>query len=72
MAIDYGEGRVFHTTLGHDAEAMSGAGFVETLRRGTEWAATGSVTFPPVPDEAWPKDSAAVWEEFEVEAEATN
>ncbi|MBK1879433.1 ThuA domain-containing protein [Pelagicoccus mobilis] len=51
MAIDFGEGRVFHTTLGHvgadDTEtplAMKCAGFIETLYRGLEWAATGSVT----------------------------
>ena len=48
MVIDYGAGRVFHTTLGHDVTAMSGLGFQETLLRGMEWAATGSVTFPPV------------------------
>lgn len=52
MTIDYGEGRVFHTTLGHDVTAMSGLGFQETLLRGTEWAATGSVTFPAVAEDA--------------------
>lgn len=49
MTIDYGEGRVFHTTLGHDVTAMRGLGFRLTLLRGTEWAATGNVTIP-VPD----------------------
>jgi type 1 glutamine amidotransferase len=44
MVIDYGKGRVFHTTLGHDTEALQGVGFVVTLLRGTEWAATGKVT----------------------------
>lgn len=51
MAIDYGKGRVFHTTLGHvgakDEEtpvAMRCVGFIETLLRGLEWAATGDVT----------------------------
>lgn len=44
MAIDYGKGRVFHTALGHALEAIKCAGFAETLRRGTEWAATGKVT----------------------------
>jgi len=40
----YGQGRVFHTTLGHDPEAMSCVGFLATLQRGAEWAATGRVT----------------------------
>jgi type 1 glutamine amidotransferase len=56
MALDYGEGRVFHTTLGHDVKAMSGAGFQETLKRGTEWAATGKVTFPAVGADILPED----------------
>jgi type 1 glutamine amidotransferase len=44
MAIDYGEGRVFHTTLGHNVETMSGVSFKTTFLRGVEWAATGQVT----------------------------
>ncbi len=44
MVIRYGKGRIFHTTLGHDVEAMSCVGFVTILQRGTEWAATGKVT----------------------------
>jgi len=44
MAISYGKGRVFHTAIGHDAAAMSCVGFIVTLQRGTEWAATGKVT----------------------------
>jgi len=53
----YGQGRVFHTTLGHvwphdfgNAEykgasliAFQNKGFQETLLRGCEWAATGAV-----------------------------
>jgi type 1 glutamine amidotransferase len=42
----YGKGRVFHTPMGHDVEAMRCVGFVTTLIRGTEWAATGKVTAP--------------------------
>lgn len=49
--IRYGEGRVFHTTLGHVGPkdtapfpALACAGFIVTLQRGTEWAATGAVT----------------------------
>jgi hypothetical protein len=44
MTIAYGKGRVFHTTLGNDVEAMKCVGFITTLQRGTEWAATGKVT----------------------------
>lgn len=48
MVIPFGKGRVFHTTLGHDAKSMSGVAFQATLQRGTEWAATGAVTLPAV------------------------
>src|SRR5262245_12193247 len=44
--VNYGEGRVFHTPMGHDAGAMQCVGFIATLQRGTEWAATGKVTIP--------------------------
>jgi type 1 glutamine amidotransferase len=44
MTIRYGNGRVFHTTLGHDTEAMKCVGFITTFQRGAEWAATGKVT----------------------------
>ena len=44
IVVSYGRGRVFHTTLGHDVNAMSSVDFVVTLQRGTEWAATGRVT----------------------------
>jgi len=43
MAITFGKGRVFHTTLGHDVTALSSVGFTTTFQRGTEWAATGKV-----------------------------
>jgi type 1 glutamine amidotransferase len=44
MVLDYGKGRIFHTTLGHDVAALSCVGFIATFQRGTEWAATGRVT----------------------------
>jgi uncharacterized protein len=44
MVNSFGKGRVFHTTLGHDVNGMSSVDFIVTLQRGTEWAATGSVT----------------------------
>lgn len=46
FAVAYGQGRVFHTALGHAMEALKCVGFATTLRRGTEWAATGKVTLP--------------------------
>ena len=50
MVINYGNGRVFHTVLGHGPEAMADVGFIVTLQRGTEWAATGKVTQKPPSD----------------------
>ncbi|MBA4065657.1 MAG: ThuA domain-containing protein [Isosphaera sp.] len=44
--VDYGKGRVFHTPMGHDVNAMQCLGFAATVARGTEWAATGKVTLP--------------------------
>ena len=44
--VTYGKGRVFHTPMGHDVNAMRCVGFQATLLRGTEWAATGNVTIP--------------------------
>jgi type 1 glutamine amidotransferase len=46
MTIEYGNGRVFHTVLGHADYSMRCIGFRTTLVRGTEWAATGEVTLP--------------------------
>jgi len=43
MVLDYGKGRVFHTTLGHADYSMLERGFYTILQRGTEWAATGDV-----------------------------
>lgn len=48
MTINYGKGRIFSTVMGHADEgggpAIQCAGFVVTLQRGAEWAATGDVT----------------------------
>jgi type 1 glutamine amidotransferase len=44
MVLQYGRGRVFHTVLGDNPEAMKCVGFIVTLQRGTEWAATGKVS----------------------------
>jgi uncharacterized protein len=50
MALSYGNGRIFHTTMGHDVSALSCVGFIVTFQRGTEWAATGKVTQKVPPD----------------------
>lgn len=44
MVLNYGKGRIFHTTLGHDDYSCEGVGFIISLLRGVEWAATGKVT----------------------------
>lgn len=44
MTIDYGEGRIFHTPMGHADYSVECVGFITSLLRGTEWAATGKVT----------------------------
>ena len=48
MVVSFGKGRVFHTAMGHnngaDITAQRCVGFITTLQRGTEWAATGKVT----------------------------
>ena len=59
MTIQFGEGRVFHTTLGHDVKAMSGIAFQVTLQRGTEWAAKGDVSLPPVDQQTLTSKEAA-------------
>lgn len=53
--VSYGKGKVFHTPMGHDLNGMRCIGFITTLGRGSEWAATGRVTLPipsdfPAPD----------------------
>ncbi len=59
MVIRYGQGRVFHTTLGHGADAINGLGFQATFTRGVEWAATGQVTLPaPAPGRLSPTTAA--------------
>jgi len=50
MVLTYGKGRIFHTTLGHDDYSCESVGFIISLLRGVEWAATGKVTIP-IPDD---------------------
>ena len=49
MALHYGKGRIFHTTMGHDVPQLHCVGFIVTLQRGIEWAATGKVTNTRIP-----------------------
>ena len=71
MVLSYGQGRVFHTTLGHDVNALSSVDFVVTFQRGTEWAATGKVTqkvpasFPTANSVSYRTDFAAMDPGFE-------
>ena len=59
MAIDYGEGRVFHTALGHTDYSQECVGFIITLLRGTEWAATEEVTLTEIPEDFPGKDAVS-------------
>jgi cytochrome c oxidase cbb3-type subunit 3 len=59
MALSFGKGRVFHTTMGHDVAALASVDFAVTLQRGTEWAATGAVT-QKVPGDFPPADAVRV------------
>jgi len=70
FTVTYGSGRIFHTILGHAGgedqffPAMECAGFITTLQRGAEWAATGKVT-QRVP-EGFPDETKSVrWKYFE-------
>ncbi len=60
MAITFGQGRVFHTALGHGVEAVQGLGFQVTFLRGTEWAGTGKVTLPAPSTAQLTSDKTAV------------
>ncbi len=46
MVLTYGEGRIFHNIMGHADYSVACVGFLTTMLRGTEWAATGEVTQP--------------------------
>jgi type 1 glutamine amidotransferase len=43
FTLEYGKGRVFHTTFGHDGKALSNPTVQTLIQRGCEWAATGEV-----------------------------
>lgn len=46
MVLKYGKGRIFHNIMGHMDYSVNCVGFILTMQRGTEWAATGKVTIP--------------------------
>lgn len=46
FTVQYDKGRVFHTPMGHGNDSQECVGFIVTLQRGAEWAATGVVTQP--------------------------
>jgi type 1 glutamine amidotransferase len=50
FTVEYGKGRVFHTPMGHGNDSQECVGFITTLTRGAQWAATGKVTLP-IPDD---------------------
>jgi type 1 glutamine amidotransferase len=70
FTVTYGAGRVFHTVIGHAGNkdlfypAMQCAGFITTLQRGAEWAATGKVT-QKVPAGLPDENTSVSWEYFE-------
>jgi type 1 glutamine amidotransferase len=43
FTLEYGKGRVFHETFGHDGKAIKTPNVSKLIQRGTEWAATGEV-----------------------------
>jgi type 1 glutamine amidotransferase len=63
MTIDFGEGRIFHNTLGHAFYSMECLGMKTVFLRGTEWAASGKVTIP-VPENFPSADKISIekWE----------
>ena len=50
MVLNYGKGRIFHNIMGHADYSVQCVGFITTMLRGAEWAATGKVTIP-IPDD---------------------
>lgn len=43
FTFNYGAGRVFHETFGHDGKAIKNPGAAKIIVQGCEWAATGKV-----------------------------
>lgn len=59
MTVDYGNGRVFHTTLGHQQTSLESVGFITTFLRGAQWAASRPVSIA-VPDDFPSENSSSI------------
>jgi len=75
FTVTYEKGRIFHTVLGHLGEnspplSLECVGFIVTLQRGAEWAATGNVTqkvpgdFPGVFKDYGTPDDVRLWTNY--------
>jgi len=68
ITVRYGKGRVFHTFLGHAGNppitSMQCVGFITSLQRGAEWAATGEVT-QAIPQDFPTESEVRKWWNFE-------
>lgn len=51
LTVRFGKGRVFHTPMGHADYSQECVGFILSLQRGAEWAATGKVTQTEIPQD---------------------
>ena len=66
IVLNYGKGRIFHTTFGHDVNALASVDGIVVYQRGVEWAATGKVTqkvpasFPTADTVSYRTDIAAM------------
>ena len=62
LTINYGKGRIFHTPMGHADYSVSCVGFITSILRGTQWAASGKVDIPIPAD--FPKPDVVSKREF--------
>ena len=60
LTVTYGQGRVFHTPMGHSPDAMKCVGFIVTLQRGAGWAATGNAIPGSIPEDFPTADKVSV------------
>jgi type 1 glutamine amidotransferase len=49
FVLHYGKGRVFHTVLGHDVQALTNSQVPKLLRHGCDWVAEIPVNLPESP-----------------------
>jgi len=68
ITVRYGKGRVFHTYMGHAGSppitSMQCVGFITSIQRGAEWAATGKVT-QAIPQDFPTATQVSKWCDFE-------